>query len=91
MPLNLLRVIKSNINLDTFFGFAECIVECPTNIKIPILPVKHNGKTIFPTGKWQATYFSEEIKEAVKLGYKIKLLVVAMQMNILNIIYLMIM
>ncbi|KDR65024.1 hypothetical protein GALMADRAFT_82379 [Galerina marginata CBS 339.88] len=63
-----------NTPLKTFFGFIECIIESPINIKIPILPMKHRGKTIFPTGTWKGTYFSEELKEAVKYGYKIKML-----------------
>jgi|SRR5277367_879005 hypothetical protein len=42
------------------------------NVKIPILPCKHNGKTIFPTGIWIGTYFSEELKAVQKYGYTFK-------------------
>ena len=38
------------------------------------LPFKYKGKTIFPTGTWVATYFSEELKEAKKYGYKFTLI-----------------
>lgn len=77
MPLELKKVhVNMNgwsiVDFESFFGFVECNVETPDNIKIPILPFKHRGKTIFPIGKWRATYFSEEIKAAIKLGYKIE-------------------
>ena len=41
-----------------------------------MLPVKYKGKTIYPTGKWNGTYFSEEIKAvlALNLGYKFKII-----------------
>jgi DNA polymerase type B, organellar and viral len=64
----------SNINLKDFFGFALAEVICPDNIINPLLPVSYNGKTIFPKGKWVATYFSEELKEVEKYGYKVKLI-----------------
>jgi DNA polymerase type B, organellar and viral len=58
------------------FGFFE--VSAPLELKIPILQirVKLNGifKTISPVGSWINTHFSEEIKEAKKLGYKFKIL-----------------
>jgi len=59
----------NNFNLDLFFGFLEVEVTCPKNIKIPVLPHKYNGKTIYPTGSWVGVYFSEELKAVVKLGY----------------------
>lgn len=66
----------SNINLKNFFGFVKVEVTCPESVTRPILPVKHQGKTIFPRGKWTATYFSEELKAvlAKDLGYEFKLI-----------------
>lgn len=59
-------------NSDTV-GFLECDVECPDSLHIPVLPFKTpEGKLIFPTGTWQGVYFSEEVKEALKHGYSIK-------------------
>lgn len=43
--------IKYNINLNNFFGFIYCKIECPDSIKRPMLPVKYNNQTIFPHGK----------------------------------------
>ena len=62
--------------LKDFFGFLEVEVECPTTVTKPMLPVKYKGKTIYPTGKWTATYFSEEIKAVLELnlGYKFKII-----------------
>ena len=81
MPLKLLEIITDavklkNLDLDNFFGFMKVEVTCPSHIKRPLLPVKHNGRTIYPTGTWIATYFSEEIKEVLKLniGYTFKII-----------------
>jgi regulator of RNase E activity RraB len=65
------------INLDDFFGYAIAEIETPNNIDdnwIPLLPYKdiENGRTIHPVGRWKGTYFSEELKAAVNLGYKVK-------------------
>jgi hypothetical protein len=79
MPLNLIKVHKnisqlqlrseSDTNFNNFFGFVKCKVTTPNTLK-PVHPFKYQGKTIFPTGTWIGTYFSEEIKEVMKLGYK---------------------
>ena len=71
MPLNPVKVDKV-IDLDNFFGFLKVEVYCPPSLKRPVLPCRFEGKTIFHTGTWTATYFSEEIKAVLKLdlGYK---------------------
>ena len=53
MPYKILNFHSdmSCINLEVFFGFCLAEIECPRDIKIPLLPHKYNGKTIFPTGK----------------------------------------
>ena len=55
-------------------GFIECKVQCPTNQLIPLLPFRHNGKLIFLTGEFTGVYFSEEVKEAIRLGYKVEVI-----------------
>jgi len=76
MPFKLIRLIKdmSNISLADFFGFCLVEVETPKNILKPLLPYKHEGKTIYPTGNWIGVYFSEELKALEKYGYKFKLI-----------------
>jgi hypothetical protein len=60
------------------FGFFEVEVEAPKNMKIPLLQTRLkmiNGyKTVAPLGTWTDTYFSEEIFNAIKFGYKFKIL-----------------
>lgn len=74
MPLIFLGEFSGNFfKLDDIFGFVECIVEAPDNIEVPLLIARHNGKIIHPIGKWTGTYFSEEIKEVIKHGYKVKI------------------
>lgn len=55
-------------------GYYDCIVECSENMKIPFLPIKKDNKLLYPVGKFEGTYFSEEIKYALELGYKIKII-----------------
>ena len=77
MPYNLVQsrlIDLSNRSLDSFFGFAECLIYCPKDMLRPVLPFHHLGKTIYPVGNWKATYFSEELKAVIKLGYKVILL-----------------
>lgn len=54
-------------------GFIEVTAECPKDLHIPLLPVKIDGKLIFPGGKFKGVYFSAEVKEAIRLGYKIEI------------------
>jgi hypothetical protein len=73
----------SEINLKDFFGFALARIECPKNVKLPILPILPilpfksrtiDNRILYPYGVFTEVYFSEELKAAEKLGYKIKLL-----------------
>lgn len=62
-----------DINFESFFGFIEVEVFCPTSIKIPLLPKYDKLKgLICPSGRWKDVYFSEELKVAKSLGYTFK-------------------
>ena len=75
MPMKCIEVLDSDYfdldDLGDFFGFMEIDIECPEHIQTPILPFKQDGRTIFPHGVITGVYFSEEVKEAIKLGYKL--------------------
>lgn len=59
-------------NLDSMFGFIKAYVVCPKTIKKPFLPYRDkNGTLIFPTGEFLGVYYSEELKYAVGIGYKV--------------------
>ncbi|XP_074313961.1 LOW QUALITY PROTEIN: DNA polymerase-like [Silene latifolia] len=62
-----------NMDLDQIFGFIEAYIECPESIKKPFLPYKDpkTGTLIFPTGTFIGVYYSEELKFARQIGYKI--------------------
>nr|YP_009710785.1 DNA polymerase type B [Amanita thiersii]QFZ98734.1 DNA polymerase type B [Amanita thiersii] len=62
-----------DIELENLFGFCEAEISTPDTLT-PLLPYKYQGKTIFPTGKWRATYFSEELKAVTSYGYKVTLI-----------------
>jgi hypothetical protein len=77
MPQELIRKIKifeNDFNLDSFFDFLKVVVNSSKDIKLPLLPCKYNGKTIFPTGTWTGIYFSGELKAVSAHGYKFKFL-----------------
>lgn len=79
MPVkSMTRVIGDpHLFMENPFGFFRVNVTAP-DLHIPILPhrVKVGGsvRTIYPTGTWSGTYFSEEIKNAMKYGYKFEIL-----------------
>jgi hypothetical protein len=69
------------------FGFFYCRVLVSDNINHPILQARispshstqsgynsNDCKSIFPTGNWEGMYFSEELYNARKYGYKFEVL-----------------
>jgi hypothetical protein len=78
MPVGSPKYYNIKYGLHNLFGFALAKVTCPTDLNIPVLPVylkiKGTDKLVFPTGTFKGYYFSEELKYAEKLGYKIELL-----------------
>src|ERR1700723_4794182 len=52
IPFKVIKFHKdlSNIKLENFFGFCLAKVTAPKDIEYPLLPYKHEGKTIFPIG-----------------------------------------
>ncbi|XP_042453061.1 DNA polymerase-like [Zingiber officinale] len=61
------------VELDTLYGFIEAYVVCPKDINRPFLPYREPeiNTLIFPTGHFIAVYYSEELKYARELSYKI--------------------
>jgi hypothetical protein len=55
-------------------GIYLCNVTCPKTITIPLLPVRHENKLIFPTGTWRGYYTNREIIKAREIGYKIDII-----------------
>ena len=53
-------------------GVAHVDVWCPENLKVPLLPYRHNNKLIFPTGSFSGWYSNVELRKAIELGYVIK-------------------
>jgi DNA polymerase family B len=65
-------------NLSGFYGFFYCKIIISNNLLYPILQIYHNSKdglrTIAPLGEWEGIYFSEELYNAEKYGYKFEVL-----------------
>ena len=53
------------------FGFFDAEVIAPDNLIHPILQIHHNNRTISPVGSLSGNFLSEELKNALKFGYKI--------------------
>nr|QXT50775.1 hypothetical protein [Stipa capillata] len=58
-------------NLDDMFGFIEALIHAPKDMKRPFLPKKDKNILHFKTGWFVGVYFSEELKYAKTLGYKV--------------------
>ena len=60
------------------FGFFYCKITAPSSLKHPILQThvktKDGTRTIAPLGTWEGMYFSEELYNAIKYGYKFEIL-----------------
>lgn len=68
------RIEGKDINLDKFFGFIRCKVITNPD-KLPLHGHKYNGKLLFANHKdTEMMLFSEEVKYAMKLGYKYEFL-----------------
>ena len=73
MPIKIIN--NSNIPkpLNDIFGFIKVEVDS-TQCTRPMLPHRQNNKVIYPKGEWIGTYFSEELKAMIPLGYKFKVI-----------------
>jgi hypothetical protein len=80
MPVGIPKYFEGDIfKIDSNpFGFFEVKVTAPEDLHIPLLQTiykTNNGRrNIAPVGTWIGTYFSEELKEAKKLGYQFEIL-----------------
>jgi hypothetical protein len=58
--------------LDGMYGMAEAEVEAPLDMVFPLLPVRIEGKLVFPVGRWKAIYTVLELRAARDAGYNIR-------------------
>ena len=75
------NILLSNKELfDNSIGFYKVKVQTPKQILNPLLPFKDsNGgvaspTVLYPEGSWIGTYYSEEIKNCLKYGYKFEII-----------------
>lgn len=66
------KIYTKKPNIKEREGFCDCIIEAPGELRVPYLPVKFEDKLIFPRGKFRGVWTYFEIREAIKLGYKIR-------------------
>ena len=66
-----LRFYLNNNDIDDLFGFFYCSIDALLDGYLGLVPKREKTGSIFPLGKWEGWYFSEELKFAKKHGYKI--------------------
>jgi len=54
-------------------GVSEATVTVPPDTYLPILPVRHGGKLVFPVGTFRGRWTNIELMAAYEAGYKIEL------------------
>jgi len=80
MPIGKPTLFEGNIRLidPNAFGFFFCNIIAPENLNEPILQThlktKDGLRTISPLGQWSDMIFSQEMDNAIKLGYKFEIL-----------------
>ena len=71
------RLYPTDTQKEKPFGIFEVDIESPKDIKIPLLQTriktKNGYRTISPIGNWSGKYFSDELYNAQKYGYKFKI------------------
>jgi hypothetical protein len=64
-------IYSNERDLNKIFGYVRAKVTSPSieQLRVPILPIKKNGKIVLFRGTEYGTWFSEELKDVVKYGY----------------------
>jgi hypothetical protein len=67
-------VYTTNTNLDEIFGFVEATVTAPSKdvLRVLTLPSKTPDGISYNRGTFRGMWFSEELKHAVSVGYKVE-------------------
>lgn len=88
--------LKEDFNLADFYGYLDILISVDKNNKLlPILPFKFTNSTegdlsigtFYPHGVFRGIYFSEEIKYALKHGYKIIKIFSGYKFNSLEVLF----
>jgi hypothetical protein len=69
MPVGDMLELDCNLSWDALramrkshIGFIECEVEIPPGVEVPPLPVRHDGKLVFPTGRFRGVWDFDELE-----------------------------
>lgn len=75
-PVGSPTFIEGSVDLNDpkTFGFLRVKVTSPTDLHVPLLQTKLEGRTVAALGSWTAWYFSEEIKMAESMGYRFEVI-----------------
>lgn len=76
MPIGNIKQFSGNILeiIGKPFGFFHVKITSPKHLDNPILQIRYNDRTVSPLGSWTGWYFSEELFNAEKFGYKFEIL-----------------
>lgn len=75
MPIGRVAYFKGSANLERLakhrIGFVHCDVQIPTSCYLPPLPYRHEGKLIFPVGRFTGTWDWTELASLKRVGGRI--------------------
>lgn len=73
-PNTLFFVEDSDLSYLKFEGVSLCKIETPKDLNIPLLPHRYDNKLLFPLGKFKGYHSHVELRKAIQLRYKIKVI-----------------
>lgn len=66
-----LKFIKDHFDKNKLLYMLECTVFVPNTLNIPVLPLKHDNKLLFPTGIFRGIWTNIELDYAIQQGCSI--------------------
>jgi hypothetical protein len=65
------RPLLFSKNPSEYFGFMKVLIDVPKHLYHTVLPIRHDGKLVFPVGRLTGTWTTIELEEAVRIGCEI--------------------
>lgn len=63
--------VRQGRTIDIGNGIVKCRVRVPSRTYLPALPVRHNGKLLFPVGTFDGVWVIDELNNAINNGVEV--------------------
>lgn len=67
-------VLRYSTKISKTLGIYKCVVETPTELHIPVLPLRTETELSFPLGIFTGVWTNVELLKAIEKGYKVEVL-----------------